>query len=459
MLVVAASCGLLAWVLLLTMRPADRIGVAAALAVPLLYVPHLPLPLGQLWLLMVGTVGLLDRRTRTHPSPALVLVCALALITALSELWSPAGGALQQALRFGLFGLALHLAQSTLTEGVGVLDRTLRLMTPWMLLQAGLVFLFRSAPAVEDRFLHSRAADLLLGPAADALFTTGQNNVLDPAKSGGLFVNANVASLFAGLCFFAVAVLRVRTGQTRHTVLLVVLWLSVFATGSKTGAALAIALPVLAFLVVRLRSWPSSPYFLGFGLLTLPITLSVGDAVLRSVVPDYATRSTESLGTRTLLWSAAWDLFQQSPVYGLGFGGWQREIGAYVGRDDYPPHNLLIDAWAKSGIVCAAVTAALVLVVGARYLRLAFRDDLDPDLRRLNAYGLAAWTWLVVHGMGDNTSVFGDLHSMLLVAVLLAYQQWVRTQATAAAAATVAATPAADAGTGPAPLRLVGAAT
>ncbi|MCC9205438.1 hypothetical protein [Arthrobacter sp. zg-Y769] len=43
---------------------------------------------------------------------------------------------------------------------------------------------------------------LLIGPAARDLFKTHTNNVLNPLKAGGLFVNGKVASMFGEVAAF-----------------------------------------------------------------------------------------------------------------------------------------------------------------------------------------------------------------------------------------------------------------
>ncbi len=63
---------------------------------------------------------------------------------------------------------------------------------------------------MESVFLHSPLAPLIVGPdAMTAFFDGGANNVTDPLKSGGFFINANVSSMFLGVatfCFLALGV-------------------------------------------------------------------------------------------------------------------------------------------------------------------------------------------------------------------------------------------------------------
>ena len=64
-----------------------------------------------------------------------------------------------------------------------------------------LVVAFRLSPDLEDRFLRSPVARFLINPNAleAALDGTEPNNVSDPKKSGGIFLNANTAVLYTAM--------------------------------------------------------------------------------------------------------------------------------------------------------------------------------------------------------------------------------------------------------------------
>src|SRR5262249_49946861 len=74
----------------------------------------------------------------------------------------------------------------------------------WRALEALLVVLFRALPQLENAFLHHPLAALFVSPnTLAALFDAGRNNVLDPGKAGGLFVNANIAATYLGMSAIA----------------------------------------------------------------------------------------------------------------------------------------------------------------------------------------------------------------------------------------------------------------
>ncbi|NHU47591.1 O-antigen ligase family protein [Rhodococcus sp. A14] len=414
-----ASLGL---ALFVSMSPPFRFKVAGGLAVPLFFLPGLPLSVGQICFLLMGAVVLVDRRIVGHATSVTVLLSLVTLATLLSTIWSPdIDEATGEILRLLMFSSLIYYAVALARQNLENLDHALAWAAPWLMLQAILVIAFRLSPDSETAFLQSRFATVIVGPFARSLFNGSPNNVLDPVKSGGLFVNANVASMYGGISLFVLLILYRRTNNKIWLFAATFVWASVFFTGSKTGIALAIAMPVLAFLMSRLRSKSGVQYLALSAVVTLPATLSLIQKSLLQVAPGFSGESENSYATRTEIWTAAASMFEDRPLYGLGFGGWEERIGTYIGRSDYPPHNILIDAWSKTGIIGVLAVSCFLGIILIRYIVVA-RSANDKQLLQVNAYGMAAWSWVFIHGMGDNTGIYGEWKSMFLLATLIGYQ-------------------------------------
>lgn len=275
---------------------------------------------------------------------------------------------------------------------------------------------FRLYPAVEYAYLRSPAADLILGPSARALFLDSANNVLDPAKAGGLFyVNGNVASMLFGMAACVILGLGspMRSWARTAFVLLVV---SVVATGSKTGVILAIVMVPLALLVRRAEPARMKRLVLPL-LLVAPVVALV---VVRSVehfVPGFYSRAEQSSLTRGAMWGYARDRFVDAPLLGLGFGGWELEAWRDLGIS-YPPHNWVIAAWVYGGVLL--VCASLLYAVWALRLPLALlaMPESDVATRAFGAAGASALAWCFVHGMFDNTALYGESRSVIFFALI-----------------------------------------
>src|SRR5262249_43712322 len=171
----------------------------------------------------------------------------LALLQAASLYWSPSP---MLGVRYLIYLLPLPLAAHAFyrleRERPAVARRCLYVLLASSALEATLVIAFRVLPSVEIAFLTRPLARLFVSPTTlDALFYEGRNNVLDAAKSGGLFVNANIAAAYLGMAAIAAWYFgRVRSSATLRAVALLD-WAAVFFTGSKAGLLCGLGVPAL----------------------------------------------------------------------------------------------------------------------------------------------------------------------------------------------------------------------
>jgi hypothetical protein len=330
---------------------------------------------------------------------------------------------------------------------------------------AGSTVLFRLLPSVENAFFLSPLFGALNGQDLAAhFFTTQRNNVLDKTKSGGLFfVNANAASLFGGA---SAAVLGARAVLERgplRALLAVVAVLALagtVATGSKTAVYLAAAACIAVAVVVAVL-WRVPPHRrLALGgagiallaglavvvvpLLPMPAPAAVAApapvAISASPVPSaetpaaepqptaaaaasagLANQSVDALGTRVQIWRVAATLVAEHPLGMFGYGGWHEQYAPLAParglNPGFPPHNWVIDAWATVGLVGLALEAALVVAVALLVLR---RLKVAKRTQRLAiAFATIALTWVLVHGMADNTGFTGGPRLIPVVALAL----------------------------------------
>jgi O-antigen ligase len=300
-----------------------------------------------------------------------------------------------------------------------LLDTIVFWSVPGVAVQSVLSIIFQFSPAIEERFLRSGLAAVTVGPAAAHLYTDLPNNVLDPNKSGGFFVNGNVASLFGGVAALLLCVAARRT-MRRWLYVAAALSLagSVF-TGSKSVLIIGAGCAIVILFLPHMRR--SSAVLVALPIvLLLQLGFSLLTGVVERVAPKFYATSGSSYGGRERLWTRAAEMFQESPVLGPGFGGWVEQIGKIGSRSDLPPHNLLIASWAYSGIVAAVLAIVFIVAAIAFSLRIAAAQPTVRD-RRTAAFALCAIAWVFVHGMGDNTALYGDRQGMILVALAFGY--------------------------------------
>jgi O-antigen ligase len=211
-------------------------------------------------------------------------------------------------------------------------------------------------------------------------------------------------------------------------------------SGSRGGW---IALPALVLLLLwhlrrveqRRVPWIAAAVLVvGVGFfLTLP-QVGVTDRVEKAVTEfnQYTEKPVEhgntSVGIRLGLWSAAWDMFLENPVFGGGIGHSfnahlqeQVDLGYYhpsLVRQTMP-HNVFLDTLALQGLVGLAGLLVIWGALGIVFFKAA--REQGTELRTLGSAGLMLLVAYAHFGMTDSVMgygpplVFFSFYSVLLV--------------------------------------------
>jgi O-antigen ligase len=405
----------------LAMSHRSRLIGVAILLVPQFYIPGFPVSLAVIWIILTCLAGLTARGRSSADSPLVVIAGLFVLMTATSILWAVPTGVYDGTVNVAygvVFVLWLREVIVLARDEPGTLDTIVSWTGPGVALQALLAIIFQLSPVVESRFLRSPIAVVTMGPKVVNLFTNEQNNVLDPTKSGGFFVNGNVASLFGGV---AALLLWVAARRCANRWLYVIAALSIVGaafTGSKTAASVGVGVGLVILLVPQMLK--ASAAVVGWSMvLVAPAVFYMATAFLQWFIPTFFTADF-SLGSRERLWTRAAEVIQDSPILGLGFGGWEEQIGRIGSFAALPPHNYFIAAWVNSGLLAAVLVVAFVVVAIAFGLRAAVAQHTARD-RRTAVIALCAMGWVFIHGMADNTAMYGDRQTMILFALTIGY--------------------------------------
>lgn len=398
-----------------------RIYLLSALAIPQFYLGVGSLSFFDIWLLVTVVLSLSGTLARDRESRLLTLLWLLILSFATALLWSESAsystGILWTA-RLAMFALLIQILMHLYKTKPVILYRAIYWALPGLMIQAGLVIYFRFNPLQEISFLRSSIADIFVGVGAKGLFNGFANNVLDPEKSGGLFVNGNVASMSAGVGVFLILVLLNRFGTKWLFIPLILEIASVIATGSKTGVTLLVLLALLSWFISVFARKSRATWLLPLFLLIVAASFAI-PSLLTRLFPSFTQDTSFSLDTRIGIWNAASHLFQTNPLFGLGFGGWEREIVHYPSAQGLPPHNLLILTWANGGFFSALLLLVFISFSFTYFLSAIFHSDSAKERNQL-VFSFAAIIWIFAHGMGDNTFIYGESHELMLTALAFA---------------------------------------
>lgn len=389
-------------------------------------------PLHALW--QIGTSPYtLWREGGILRSPLTALLLAFAAVNAASALWSPdpRTAVFYSVATIVTVALALHGTIAVARSNPGAITSTLIVLAPVAAVQALSTAVFRMDSGVELRYYATAPARLLLGRASAAL-SSGEatNNVLDPAKAGGiLFLNGNRASMVMGVTALVYAMYAISRSHRGAAAVAALSATGCAFTGSKTGIALLILTPAIAvFWAVVVRSTFSAKLL---SVLLMSVVV-VGTAVaVPRYASDYVERSEEALVPRRVLWQTAIDAGLAHPFQGLGFGGWEqysnqrlptdvfREVAPVVFEPNYPPHNMLLFSLTRVGVIGPVLIIAITLAaIFACVHRVG--DQTALSSRLVMTGGAATWIWVFIHAMGDNTEVWGTLNSVPFLAMALA---------------------------------------
>ena len=296
-------------------------------------------------------------------------------------------------------------------------------ISPFAVIQPITTIAFRISTQLETTYLNSGPFGLLLGSPATESIHDEWFNILEPFKSGGLFFhNANRASMVMAV----IGLLYLAVWWNRNSFLPMALSLLNFTgmafAGSKTSLVLAATLiPLALILPGMLRKRGSIVGKIeGWGSLLVLMTVA---GFLAARAGELIQGADQAVGQREALFAAAYSYFKESPVFGLGFGGWfehwEQDAMRYgLDRPTLPPHNFLIAEWSSTGIIGALIVVFVFVRLAVDYLKLIARSASAQSSRALAAM-LCALMWIALHGMFDATDFFGSDNTIPLFAVLV----------------------------------------
>ncbi len=299
------------------------------------------------------------------------------------------------------------------------------------------VILFRLYPNLELEFLKSSLSKIFINPnIIDGIFTYSRNNILDPNKSGVVFVNSNVAAAFIGINFFIVYGLYLRD---RLFIYQSILFLSIIALIFNGSKSVFIILPTTLLLLLFFTVYKRDILKL-IGVVLVLFTLSyqflnkvhissinqsAGKRVnidTRKDVPKTNKPNTfKTIKIRLKIWKYAFREFFNKPLLGEGFGGWFINYSNFAKQNNlnphYPPHNTLIYLWSQSGLFVVFSAIFFIFLIIKLSIRL-----LKSRVRELSIIGVVlfgAFSWVFIHGMITNFGLVGEEHMLILLAIIL----------------------------------------
>lgn len=344
---------------------------------------------------------------------ALASIIGLCAVSFFALAWSPArSSAASAGFEWAALAAAVAASISALqSRGLMALPDLMAWALWPGLVEALTTVIFRLRPDIEQRYYLSSFGHLILGATGKGLYDgTAPNNVTEAGRAGGIFfVNCNRATMAMGVLLLATLAARIILRRARFTVGAVALVFGIVMADSKTGLALLIALPACAFAAALVSAKREAGT-----KLTIVALVGVAGYFVASVILNhartYVAASESTLVPRQQLWSQAIAAIRSSPVRGLGFGGWQARWesgGVPLKFTERPVHNWVLQSWLDAGALNAALSIAFVVLVLICCLQ-AMKTSLPTREACVFFLSAAAFIWVAVHGLGDNTTLVAD---------------------------------------------------
>lgn len=422
LLIGVMAVGFLGAVLCFQMSIRGRLTFMVLLALPQIVVPGLPESASafQLWVVLCALVMVMRDKVELR-DPQVLALLAFAGLAVASVIWAPLPlVALTTAVQtISLIVIAMHAAAVSAVDPVG-LRPVFRWLSVPIAIQALMLILFRLQPSLEAKYWDSAIARWILGSdKLSGFFGMSPDNVFDPGKSGGLWLNANTASMFLGASACALTYAAIRYRSRWFGAVAALGFVAVAFAGSKTAMILLIVVPAIGWLGPKFARRGGRWFLPAAVLSTLPILWALQS--FANLLPrNFISESSLSLGTRGVIWDSARRMFLDSPIFGLGSGGWGLNFSQYSGNAlgrVFPPHNTLVAAWADFGVLGTLIL--VIFMVGVMASHLPMMAQTAPRESAAWGFSLAAFVWIFAHGLGDAVTFYGDLRSMIVPGLLL----------------------------------------
>ena len=352
-------------------------------------------------------------------------VFLLLLFQLFSLLWSPDKALAARDFVYSIPFVFIYIfSENQSRRDEHVVVRCLKVFCLVSVIQSLLVVFFLVSPSMEGTFLGGPLAKFFINPNGLSTFQLfSDNNVSDPDKSGGFFLNANVAAVYAELCVCASIIVSQYSQRKWFWRTIITLHIAaVVCTGSKSALIVLVTAPAVAWFILNVTNRMT-----GLRISKIAVFLVVaflGAYTAYWLLSDTALLDAASLAAyqREVIWQYAKGAFLEAPIFGQGYGGWTLGFGAYgyawrdVGiNENMPAHNIFIIWWSQSGIIAVIMGGMFIFFA----LKGVAKAKYKPGGAVISGAAIAAIYAFFFHAMGDNVSPFTELHIQALFASLL----------------------------------------
>ena len=218
------------------------------------------------------------------------------------------------------------------------------------------------------------------------------------ARSTGLAEGANAAARYFVVGMISFSYLRINEKKRRlgliATIGMIVTFLGVFFTVSRTGMVLLFTAIVLMILFnpQKKKNFLLIVIFI-IAIFTLTLMSDSIFKIIESIIPSISL-GTDTIGLRYKLWGAGWRMWQDYPLQGVGIGMFPVQLRYYAGYEipaiywRVVTHNMYLQVLSETGIIGFVIFMAMIIIT----LR-----NLSPKHQKGDTQGASLQTaWLII---------------------------------------------------------------
>lgn len=341
-------------------------------------------------------------------------------------LWSPSIDLAMRSIFFIISGFILFCyTRRLMNTKPAIVDKAIKYLCFAIAIHSILVTSFYFSPMLEEFFLYSKSASFFINSNALDLYQIDlTNNVKDPDKAGGFFLNGNTSAILAEVGFY-ISLILLQKNKSRWLILSVIFnFIGIVCTGSKSALFLAVFSFFLSYLIFPIIYEKSSlikkQFFIIFYFLLFVVIYFIISSISSFDIYEDGAVNAER---RKVIFEFGYAQFLNHPFLGLGFGGWENSFFNYgEGLKNYglngnmPAHNYFIIAWSRGGVF---------LLLASLYFYLLFFYAVKIAYLNINKKTailfLALLMCLLIHTSVDNVIIYEEIHYAGIFAVLLAW--------------------------------------
>jgi len=178
---------------------------------------------------------------------------------------------------------------------------------------------------------------------------------------------------------------------------------------------------------IYMRRYMPALALFGMALLILAATVAPQDNLMSMKRDKHlsAADALRSIQLRPVLALVAWNMFQDSPLIGHGYGGYFHSSLPYLSSRSqdaaldavrpYMQHNVLLSLLVDSGLLAAGLFVAAIGLMGVAGWKLAKHVQLAPEVRTLGMMMLGCLAGYLFNGMFHDVSVIPMANNFLLL--------------------------------------------